>query len=517
MMKHGSKHVTLTLLVAAFAGIATTAFAETAEAKKKAREAANAAARAKEAEAAAASESAAKKLHMSFWERLDVDFREQMGAPCYVAPEPPAAGAKAVVATPGRRGFPAPYDGPPYPTAEWQLGGSPIIGDAGITAPGPLMQALYDGPHGEAIKNSRIQFYGWEDISGNASTSHNTSRGQSNNFPEAYDSRSNRIEQNQFVMYLERVPDEFQTDHMDWGFRLSAVYGLDYRYMISRGFISDQLIKSNKYYGWDFPMMYFDWYIPWIGEGTNVRIGRLISLADIEAQLAPNNLMSSHSLMYAFDPYTMWGIFTTTKLNKNWIVQLGLSGGNDVAPWQSDVGRQFTGTVMMQWISNNNKDSIYGGANSFNNAHFGYNNIQQFVATWTHTFNEKWWTSTETWYMYQIGATTGPTYNVPYQNGAFPVTGGQVHEWSVLNYTMYRTGPGSFFTLRNEVFDDCSGNRTGYKNIYSEHSLGFTWWPNKIVTIRPEIRYDHAYSVPAFDNGLRKNQFSAQVDVVLHF
>jgi hypothetical protein len=512
-MKHGSKHATLALLVAALAGIATTASAETAAEAKKAREAA----KAREAEATAASESAAKKMKMSFWSRLDADFREQLGAPCFVPPEPPAGGGKAVAATPGRRGLPAPYDSPPYPTAEWQLGGSPIIGDTGAVAPGPLMQALYDGPYGQAIKNSRIQFYGWEDVSANASTSHNTSRGQSNNFPEAYDARSNRLEQNQFVMYLERVPDEFQTDHMDWGFRLSAVYGLDYRYMISRGFNSDQLIKNNKYYGWDFPMMYFDWYIPWIGEGTNIRIGRSISLADIEAQLAPNNLMSSHSLMYAFDPYTMWGAFSTTKINKNWTLQLGLSCGNDVAPWQSDPGRQLTGTVMVQWISNSNKDSIYGGANALNNAHFGYNNINQFVATWTHTFNDKWWTSTESWYMYQIGASTTPTYDVPYQNGAFPVQGGQVHEWSVLNYTMYRTGPGSFLTLRNEVFDDCSGNRTGYKTIYSEHSFGLTWWPNKLMTIRPEIRYDRAYNVAAFDNGLRKNQFTMQMDVVFHF
>jgi Protein of unknown function (DUF1597). len=38
------------------------------------------------------------------------------------------------------------------------------------------------------------------------------------------------MELNQFVLYVERLPDENQTDHIDWGFRVSALYGLDYRF-----------------------------------------------------------------------------------------------------------------------------------------------------------------------------------------------------------------------------------------------------------------------------------------------
>ena len=249
--------------------------------------------------------------------------------------------------------------------------------------------------------------------------------------------RSDRLEQNQFVAFLERVPDEAQTDHIDWGFRISAIYGLDFRYTISRGFLSDPLLKSDHYYGFDMPMIYADIYLPMIGQGTNIRIGRIISMADIEAQLAPNNPMSSHSLLYTFDPYTQWGIFSSTKLSKNWTLQLGISTGNDVAPWQADQGRQATGSVMVQWISNNNKDSVYGGANAFNNGEFGYNNIQQYVATYSHKFNETIWTSTEGYYMYQLDAVDHPTAAVPYQSGAFPVKNGYVYEYGILNYTFF--------------------------------------------------------------------------------
>ena len=174
------------------------------------------------ADAAAAKALAEKKRHMSFLERLDIDLREQLGTPCYVAPPDtpalPAAKDGSAVATPPvqRRGLPAPFDSPPYPTGEWQIGGTPIIGDPGVVAPGFLMQTLYDGPNGDAIKASRIQLYGWEDVSANVSTSTNKSLGPNTNFPEAYDLRGDRVEQNQFVGYLERVPDEFQTDHLDW-------------------------------------------------------------------------------------------------------------------------------------------------------------------------------------------------------------------------------------------------------------------------------------------------------------
>ena len=228
-------------------------------------------------------------------------------------------------------------------------------------------------------------------------------------FPLIYDLRPNRFEQNQFILYIERVPDEFQTDHIDWGFRISGVYGLDYRFMISRGLFSEQLLKHNNYYGFDMPMVYFHIYIPQIFKGMNVRIGRIISEPDIEAQLAPNNLMSSHSLVYGFDNYTQTGIFTTTKINDQWTVQAGISNGTDVALWQDDPGNQPTGTVMVQWTAPNQKDSIYAGDNAFNNGEFGYNNLQQIVGTWTHKFNDKIYTATEGLYMYMNDAKTHPT------------------------------------------------------------------------------------------------------------
>jgi hypothetical protein len=259
----------------------------------------------------------------------------------------------------------------------------------------------------------------------------------------------------------------------------------------------------------------------------NLTIGRIISEADIEAQLAPNNPMSSHSLLYGFDPYTQEGVFATFKLNNNWTLQAGISDGGDVAIWQKDPGNQPTGSVMFQYQSSNGKFSFYGGANQFNNGEWGYNNMQQYVGTFSYKFNEKVWTTWETWYMYQLDAQPGPTASVSDINGSYPV---QVHngaastpytgyapEWATLNYTMFRLSPGTYFSVRNEMFDDIVGQRTGYNTIYSEHSIGFTIWPDKLITFRPELRFEHSYYARAYDLGTRHNQFTAEFDMIIHF
>lgn len=500
-----------------------------------------------------------RKAHESFWKRFDEANREELATPAFEYPPPAAPGAPAAPQA-NRRGNPTPFDSPPYPNGEWQIGGTEIIGDPNATPDWTLMQALYDGPHGQFYRDSKIKFYGWEDFSGDVSSSSksglNPVNAQAANFPLVYDQRPDRLEQNQFVVYLERTPDEYQTDHIDWGFRLSEVYGLDYRYMISRGWNDTQLTRKNDFYGTDNPMMYFNLYIPQVAQGLNLTLGRIISEADIEAQLAPNNLMSSHSLLYGFDPYCQWGLFATLKLNKNWVVQGGISAGNDVTPWETqDPGTQPTGSVMVQYQSDNNKFSFYGGANAFNNPHWGFNNIQQYVGTFSYKFTDKIWTSHETWYMYQTESPGQATLANPggvaagdepaSQNGGFGYTDGQipVHpgfagEWATLNYTMFRLAPSTFFTIRNELFDDMDGNRTAYATLYSEHSIGITWWPCKLITVRPELRYERTYGthggsggnqavIPGtttiideakpYDNGTRRQQVVAQFDVIYHF
>jgi hypothetical protein len=158
---------------------------------------------------------------------------------------------------------------------------------------------------------------------GNISTS---SRKQGNS-PGAYDYNPNTVQMDQAVLYLERTPDTVQTDHVDWGFRVAAIYGTDYRYTVSDGLFSGQYLTNNKSYGFDLPMVYADIYIPKVAKGLELRIGRYITLPDIEAQLAPNNYMYSHSLAYSFDNYTNTGIQATLALSKEPVPATGRVSG----------------------------------------------------------------------------------------------------------------------------------------------------------------------------------------------
>jgi hypothetical protein len=210
----------------------------------------------KQTEERAKADRVQKKLHEPFLKRLDEAFLEQLGTPAYTPTDPNAPNT--------RRIPPAPFDSPPFPSADWQIGGSQIMGDPGELPPYPLMQAIYDGPAGDAWKRSKVQLYGWINFSGNISTSNTSKASDNGNFPVIYDLRPNRVELNQFVVYVERLADENQTDHIDWGFRISTLLGLDYRFTTTYGFLSDQLLKHNRYFGFDMPMIYFDVYVPQI-------------------------------------------------------------------------------------------------------------------------------------------------------------------------------------------------------------------------------------------------------------
>ena len=420
-----------------------------------------------------------------------------------------------------------PLSSPPFPTATWTPGGSPPIGYEGMVT-GPLMDAIYCGRNGQAIKDSRITVYGWIDPGFNLSTSHNKysiSQGLGGNGVTAYDVYPNTVQLDQAVLYFERVPDTVQTDHVDWGFRVANLYGTDYKYTFSHGILSNQYIVDHHVNGYDPVMVYVDLYFPGVADGTNVRIGRYISVPDIEAQLAPNNYTYSHSLLYTVDPYTQTGMVGTFKLDKNWTVQLGISGGDDVAPW--DPSATPTGLACVNWTSDSGNDNLYPCVNSINGGHYAYNNLQDLVATWYHKFNEQWHMATEAYYMWEdnvpnVSPNAPPTAppTIPNANGAFckaTQATCTAAEYAIVNYVQYRLTPKDYLSFRNDMLNDLRGQRTGFPTLYTETTLSWNHWIGDVITFRPELRFDHSWTVPAYDGGHARNQLTFAGDVIVHF
>jgi hypothetical protein len=42
-------------------------------------------------------------------------------------------------------------------------------------------------------------------------------------------------------------------------------------------------------------------------------------------------------------------------------------------------------------------------------------------------------------------------------------------------------------------------------------------WISDLITIRPEVRFDHAYDMPAFNLGTKENQFTFALDVIVRY
>ncbi len=416
---------------------------------------------------------------------------------------------------PPRRALPSPLDSPPFPNSDWSYGGSPEIGAPDTNVP-PLMEALYGGSNGQAWEQSRIKIYGWVEGSFNLSTSHDS------NYPSAYDIFANRIEFDQAVLYVERIPDSVQTDHIDWGFHLSGLFGTSYRFTTNLGYFSGQLLDDHREYGFDPVLEYVDLYIPQVADGLNIRVGRFISIPGIEAQLAPNNYVYTHSLLYAIDPFTDTGILGTLKLNDRWLIQLGLTASHDVAPWTPDA--KPSATACVSYTFNQGNDNVYPCLNGINNGRYAYNNLQMYDTTWYHKFNASWHMATEAWYMYQrdVPSVSGPISpgRMSGTNGAF-CSAGEVRcfapEWAMVNYVEKQLSPKNYISIRSDYLDDIKGQRTGFKTRYAESTLMWGHWVGSTILLRPEIRFDHAFDRPAYDNGTRSSQFQLAMDVIFKF
>jgi len=455
---------------------------------------------------------------------------------------------------------PTPQATPPMPFTEWPYGGTQNIGK---TVPNsvdsPLMVAIANTALGKAMTDAHIQVYGWIEPAFNIST--NTTR-PGGNLPVSYDYTPNDVQLDQAVIYVERLPDEVQLDHFDWGFRVSTLYGVDGRYTTAFGLFSNQLLKQNAVNIFDLPMVYWDGYFP-VFQGVNVRIGRFISIPDIEAQLAPNNYTYVHSLTYTWDNYTNTGIEFTEALSRNWTLQQGVTVGTEAMPWHwgahvlnpyvisgsnaaglgPGVDPLFPGTSMLKdpgampsltlgvrWTSDDGRDDLNFVMDAWNTGTWGYNNLQWIGFTYYHKWNDYWHFAFETWNIHNYdvpnlnnaaasaliannGTPFSPTFmpfNAP--NAAFcggPSSFNQIIPGSKLTcttdtqtfllYINYSPNKLNNFSIRTEYFNDYYGQRTGVPTAYTDIALSWQHWFSPQIEMRPEIGYYYSINQPAFN------------------
>jgi hypothetical protein len=411
---------------------------------------------------------------------------------------------------PKRCALPAPFDSI-FPITEY-LG--PTLGVPDTDPEYPLTKSLWKAY--PCLKKQKVKFYGWINPSFNLSSSKHS------NVPLGFDIVPNRLELQELVVRFERNPDTVQRCYTDWGFRFSNLFGIDYRFTITQGIFSNQLLKHNNLYGYDPVEMYGQLYFPCIAQGILMTIGRYLSPADIDSTLSPDNYLFTHSLMSTYDIETETGINAAIKFNNYWTILIGVHAGGDLAPWAK--GAHPSLLAMARWVSCNNNDSLWGGIVSYNGGKFkgNFDNLQEFSFAWTHRFNKCFLSSTQVYYMYQIDSPKGGTCNFgPFRygtgGGCGPLIPGYSSEIGAVNYIELKTSDKDFISFRTDLLDDINGERTGFATPYLSFTFGLTHEFTQNIRLRPELRYEFAFQDRPYDNGTKKQQATFNVDMIFRF
>ena len=464
-----------------------------------------------------------------------------------------------------------PQSVPPMPYADWPYGGTTTIGTSRPNAvDSPLMAAMANTSLGKWMQDAHIQVYGWLNGGFNLSTNQNQPGG---NAPIGYAYTPNTVQLDQAVLYIERVPDTVQKDHVDWGFRVSALYVENYRYTNSYGVLSDQFNGRNQINGFDFPMVYGELYVPQVAEGLMFRFGRYISVPDIEAQLAPNNYTYTHSFTYTVDNYTNTGLLTTLAVTKNVMVQFGIDTGTETPLWMhgrtlanpmpnplypnntmlQDPGNQLSFAACIRLTSDSGNDSFYPCVDGINDGAWGYNNLQWHGFTYYHKFNEYWHLAFEAYWLSENGVPNlqNPNAQAIFAGGGTPFSPQYVafnppnqafcadanalsctaNSYAILAYLNYSPDKMNNFTFRPEIYDDPNGWRTGtgVPTRYFAATLGWQHWFSPQFEVRPEVSFWHSEAGPSFDSsvsgpfkgafngGTKADMFMFAMDAIVHF
>ena len=435
-------------------------------------------------------------------------------------PSPSSSASASAAET--RRGQPAPLD-PVFPSSDF-----------------PSPAYIIGVPSDKGIRT-----YGWLDGGFELSTSKNS------NYPLSYNDVPNSPQIDQAVFRVDLEPDIVQQNHFDWGFRLTNLYGVDYRYTTMEGVLSNQLLERNQTNGYDPVEAYVVGYFPHFGQGTTLQLGRYISPPDIEANLAPQNFLYTHSLMFTFDCYTQMGALFTTKLSDYWQLNYGAHFDTDTAAW--DGSEHFpTFLLLARYLSHSNRNSVFFGVDAINTSGnfktwtkgtyfdqltdkvepllWGHDNLQQFNSTWSHVFNPGLQNQFEAYYLYSINAFAGGTinnFNVATGGPSFLGAGGGAGVFlpglssavGMVDYFEAKLGAQVFGSLRFDYLNDPRGWRSGFATSYGSITTGVTYHAYPTVELRPEFRMEKAFrpGVTPYDNGTKAYQTTVGMDAIFDY
>lgn len=374
-----------------------------------------------------------------------------------------------------------------------------LVVPAQTTAPAerwPLMEGLQGTYPGWLLDGNNLRLYGWNE------TSFTASNADTQQLPMGFNYRANDFLLQQNWIRFEKPVDQAAVDPTV-GFRIDTILpGSDYRFTIARGLFDSQLTDNQGMpatYGVDPVQFYLEAYIPQVGAGLDIKIGRFFCQFGVESIDTTQNALASRSYTFIYDPFTHTGVLTTLKLDDTWSVQNSIVCGSDVF---IDPAARPTYGGGVKWAPPDGRTSVLFevilGPGRFDTAE-QFNNPQIFDVVVTHKVSDV--------LDYSLEALFGFQNNVPDIGTA---------TWAgLVQYLTLKMTPTTSGTVRLEFFDDGQGQRTGSRGLYTAITAGLNIKPEPWLMIRPEVRYDNNNKSRPFDGSA--NLFTAALDVVVRW
>jgi len=288
-----------------------------------------------------------------------------------------------------------------------------------------------------------------------------------------------------------------------WGFRSDTILpGSDYRFTIARGLLDWQLSADNgqpRRYGLDPVQLYGELYLPEVGRGLDVKLGRHFCQYGAESIDPTQNALASRSYSFIYDPFTHTGLLTTLKIDDAWSVQNGLVTGADMF---FDPGLNPTYIGSVKWAPPSGRDSVLFavivGKGRYDADH-AFNNPELFDVVYTRKLDDRTIYTLDALYSFQTG---------------FPDRG-FVNDWAIVQYLTCLITPELSATTRLEFFGDPQGWKTGFQGTYVALTAGVSYRPIKDVILRPELRYDYHTESRPFEG--KPGLITAGFDVIVRW
>ncbi len=353
------------------------------------------------------------------------------------------------------------------------------------------------------LKDLGINVGGWvsSGVSGNIDSPEDRFNG-----PVTFGDRANEFGMQQLNGYIERAVDT-EGKKWDLGFRADILYGTDARFTTQANF-DDKLIldSSSRFYKLAFPQVYATVFAP-IGNGITTKIGHFYTIIGNEVVTAPDNFFFSHAYTMQYgEPFTHTGIISSYPVNKN----ISLTGGV-VSGWDSFFQEPANFLGGATFTTDNEKSSLAFSVITGDVEKLDKHNRTMYSIVLNHDI-------TDTLH-----------YTLQHDLGVEEKsTSADSAKWYGINqYLTYDVNDKLGAGVRLEWFRDEDGARVGAigngntmpggQNHYLAATVGLNYSPVSWLTLRPEVRYDHATENDAYNDGLSNDQLLISTDAIVRF